>query len=74
MADQPDPAKVLVDQAQAQAARFAAAMAPLAQAYLAAAAQLGATLTEFGRQVAVALESSHGRRADRGDPTGDPPL
>jgi hypothetical protein len=74
MADQPDPAKVLADQARQVAEGFAAAMAPVAQAYLAAAARAGAMMTDWARQVAEALEASHGTRADRGDPTGDPPL
>jgi len=74
MADQPDPAKVLADQARQVAEGFAAAMAPVAQAYLAAAARAGAMMTAWAQQVAEALEASHGTRADRGDPTGDPPL
>ena len=74
MADQPDPAEELAAQARQLAEGFAAAMAPVAQAYLAAAARVGAMLSEWGRQVAEALEASHGTRADRGDPTGDPPL
>jgi hypothetical protein len=56
------------------AAGFAAAMAPLAQAYLAAMARVGATMTEWARQVTEAVEASHGARADLGDPTGDPPV
>jgi hypothetical protein len=74
MADQPDPAEELAAQARQVAEGFAAAMAPLAQAYLAAAARVGATMTEWARQVTEALAASHGTRADRGDPTGDPPL
>jgi hypothetical protein len=74
MADQPDPAKVLADQARQAAERFAAAMVPVAEAYLAGMAQAGATMTEWARQVAEALAASHGARAERGDPTGDPPL
>jgi hypothetical protein len=74
MADQPDPAKVLADQARQVAEGFAAAMAPVAQAYLAAAARAGAMMTAWAQQVVEALEASHGTRADRGDPTGDPPL
>jgi hypothetical protein len=81
MADRPDPAQVLVGQADATVQAFTVAMAPVVRAYLGAAAQAGEALTAWARQMsaalgemAVALESSHGQREGRGDPTGDPPL
>jgi phage shock protein A len=75
----PDPAGERRAQA---AAAFAAAMQPLAEAYLRAAAQLGENLAEWCRQITpalaqivAALEASHGGvRAELGDPTGDPPM
>jgi hypothetical protein len=74
MADRPDPAKELVDQARAAAEQFAAAMAPLADAYLAGCARASATMAAWAAEVARALAASHGQRGERGDPTGDPPL
>jgi hypothetical protein len=72
--DSPDAAEVLRAQIDALAAGFAAALRPIGEAYLRAAAQMGESLTEWARQVAVALEASHGVRAELGDPTGDPPV
>jgi hypothetical protein len=69
----PEPADVLRAQVDAAAA-FADAMRPIAEAYLRAFAQLGESLAVFGRQLTAALDASHGERAERGDPTGDPPL
>jgi hypothetical protein len=70
----PDPAEVLRAQVDAAVAGFVAALRPLAEAYLRAAAQIGEGLGEWARQVAAALDASHGARADLGDPTGDPPV
>ena len=68
-----DPADELRAAIEHTTAGFGAALRPLAEAYLRAADQLGAELAEFARQVGEALGSSHGTRAELGDPTGDPP-
>jgi hypothetical protein len=68
------PAKELADQVRAMADQFAAAMAPLADAYLAGCARANATMAAWAAEVAAALAASRGVRQDRGDPTGDGPL
>ena len=75
MADQPDQhVEVLHVQVDAAARQLAEAMAPLAEAYLLAAARAGDSMAAWAREVATALEASRGARQDKGDPTGDPPL
>jgi|SRR5580693_2552560 hypothetical protein len=61
------------EQAEALAAQFAAAMAPLVDAYLHACERAAAPLDEWARQVRAALEASRGVRGELGDPTGNPP-
>lgn len=74
MADQHDPAGERAARMAASMAQFAAAMQPLADAYLHTMQQAGDSMGAWLRQVGAALAASHGQRAELGDPTGDPPI